>query len=95
VARAKPLTNHLAAAVLPHRFENAKIAGQRRKVNFRAGTTTRYFDGHMVNPNRALCVPRHGCLDERFHESCHMRGVISEFKIRGGDWMGTVDPSAA
>jgi hypothetical protein len=46
VARAKPLTNHLAATVLPHRFENAKTAGQRRKVNFRAGTTTRYSDGN-------------------------------------------------
>jgi hypothetical protein len=25
----------------------------------------------------------HG-LAERFHESCHMRGVVSEFKIRSG-----------
>jgi hypothetical protein len=32
-------------------------------------------------------------LIQRFHESCHMRGVISEFKIRSGDWMGTVDPA--
>jgi hypothetical protein len=34
-------------------------------------------------------------LVERFHESCPMRGVISEFKIRSSDWIATVDPSAA
>jgi hypothetical protein len=30
-------------------------------------------------------------LDERFHESCHMR----EFKIRSSDWIATLNPAAA
>jgi hypothetical protein len=53
----------------------------------------------MIRESLGLRISEGSCSienrDERFHESYHMRGVISEFKIRSSDWIATLDPAAA